>query len=139
MKKNMLAMAMMIVVFLSSCALGGDEWRSRRTVVAGKVENVQEFAFSFQVTLRDSAGEESGLGRDLTGTGGKSTAFLQVTFLDPLSEDSGSEQNLMESGGMFHAVHECAFAQEVMIGGYGASSISVRVSPGDSFSSPLTP
>jgi hypothetical protein len=128
----MLAMAMMIIAFFNSCMPGGDEWRPRRTIVAGKMENMQELAYSFQVTFRDSSSEETGLARDLTRPGGKSATFLSVTFHDPLSVETSFMQNLMESGGMFHATHECAFAQEAMIGGYGASSITVHVSPGDS-------
>ncbi|MDR0393972.1 MAG: TlpA family protein disulfide reductase [Tannerella sp.] len=89
-------------VLFSACTSPTGEWQPRRTVIAGKVENLFDH----------------------------STALL-VNFCDPLSEKRRFAQDLTVSGGTFHVAHDYAFAQNLTIR-YNNSFINLYVAPGDS-------
>ncbi|MDR2026879.1 MAG: TlpA family protein disulfide reductase [Prevotellaceae bacterium] len=86
----------------TSCSPKNSELQPKRTVIAGKVENMPENSTS-----------------------------LVVNFCDPLSEEFRFAQDLTTSGGSFCVAHDYVFAQNISIR-YGHSFVNLYVAPGDS-------
>jgi thiol-disulfide isomerase/thioredoxin len=91
-----------IISLFSSCSPKIDELQAKRTVIAGRVENMPE----------------------------NSTALI-VNFCDRLSEERRFAQDLTASAGTFCVTHDYVFAQNITIM-YGNLFINLYVVPGDS-------
>ena len=90
------------IALLSSCSPKNRELQAKRTVIAGKVENMPE----------------------------NSTALV-VNFCDPLSDRHRFAQDLTTSDGAFCVAHDYVFAQNISIR-YDNSFINLYIAPGDS-------
>ncbi|MDR2126293.1 MAG: TlpA family protein disulfide reductase [Prevotellaceae bacterium] len=101
-RKNFFNLIIIIIPLLSSCSHKSSELQPKRTVIAGKVENMPENATS-----------------------------VLVNFCDPLSERHRFAQDLTTSGGTFCVAHDYVFAQNLAIQ-YDNSFINLYVTPGDS-------
>jgi thiol-disulfide isomerase/thioredoxin len=97
-----LNLMILIIALFSSCSPERNELQPKRTVIAGKVENMLE----------------------------NSTSLL-VNFCDPLSERYRVAQDLATSSGTFCVTHDYVFAQNITIQ-YDDSFINVYIVPGDS-------
>ncbi|MDR0711695.1 MAG: TlpA family protein disulfide reductase [Prevotellaceae bacterium] len=93
---------MIATALFTSYSPKNSELQAKRTVIAGKVENMPENATS-----------------------------LVVGFCDPLSEEFRFAQDLTKSDGTFCVAHDYVFAQNIAIS-YGNASITLFVAPGDS-------
>ncbi|MDR3367087.1 MAG: TlpA family protein disulfide reductase, partial [Prevotellaceae bacterium] len=104
MVRNFFLSWVIILTILSAnpCSSKCSELQAKRTVIAGRVENMPE----------------------------NSTSIL-VNFCDPLSERQRFAQDLAASGGTFHVAHNYVFAQNLSIL-YDNSFINLYVAPGDS-------
>jgi hypothetical protein len=90
------------IALFTSCSPENGELQPKRTVIAGKVENMPE----------------------------NSTSLI-VNFCDPLSEEFRFAQDLTKSDGAFCVAHDYVFAQNITVR-YDDSFINLYVVPGDS-------
>jgi thiol-disulfide isomerase/thioredoxin len=101
-RKISLGLVVAAIALLASCSPKNSELQPKRTVIAGKVENMLENA-----------------------------TVIQVNFCDPLSDERRFAQDLTVSDGTFHVTHDYVFAQNITLR-YDRSFINVYVVPGDS-------